>query len=152
MIHRLLFALPVLGLGACAGTPPPLDVATLPPTEETKDWDGWGKDENLAARVQGQPMSGDAIKARLTGRVLSGCYASGNAFSEILGNDGVVRAPQTGDPLAKYQIQGDKLCFAYPSQSQQCYTVSADPKGLYFYTAGGFDLVAATACPIPLDS
>ncbi|MEM9839329.1 MAG: hypothetical protein AAF830_09265 [Pseudomonadota bacterium] len=129
-------------------SPPPLDPATLPPTEETRDWDGWSKEENLAGRVKGQPMSSSDIERRLIGRVLSGCYPNGDTFSEILGEDGVVRDPRSGDALAQYQIRADQLCFAYPNRPPACYTVSSDRRGLYFYRAGGFGLVASTSCPI----
>lgn len=151
---RALLSVPamLMGVAGCMnGGPPPLDPATLPPTEEAEDWDGWSREENMAARVRGRPMQGDTIRQRLVGRVLSGCYPNGDTFSEILGDDGVVRDPRSGEPLAQYQIQADRLCFSYPNRQPACYTVSSDRRGLYFYRSGGFGLVASTACPIRED-
>ena len=141
-------SLALVVVGCVGGNPPPIDPSTLPPVQKTENWQGWGPEENLAARVEGRPLSGDQVRSRIVGRVVSGCYPNGDRFSEILGDDGVVRDPRSGEALARYQVQGNRLCFAYPNRQPACYTVSSDARGLYFYRAGGTSLVASTACPI----
>ncbi|GGY49288.1 hypothetical protein [Parvularcula lutaonensis] len=148
-MKHLPIAFGALALAACGGTPVLDDPSTLPPVEETKDWEDWGKEENIARRVEGVPLSGNAITARLVGTELTGCYPSGESFAERLTENGDVVEPGTGRLLAKYKVQNDYLCFQYPNQQPACYTVTDKGGTLYFYTAGGYRLVAASTCPIP---
>lgn len=153
MLRHSLLLLAAGALASCGSNPPPMeDTANLPPVEQAQDWENWSKDGNLARRVEGTPLTGEAITARLVGGTLSGCYPSGETFAERLTDNGQVLEAGTGRLLAKYQIQNDYLCFAYPNQQPACYTVTEKAGVLYFYTAGGFRLVAASTCPIPENS
>jgi hypothetical protein len=140
-------------LAACNAGPsaPPIDPSTLPPSERTEDWQDWGKDENLAKRVSGTPMTGEQLAARFVGGVIDGCYTNGERFSERLTEDGQVVMTAGNTPVAKYALQDDTLCFAYPEQQPACYTVTNYRGGALFYTGGGYRLVASTVCPIPDD-
>jgi len=149
MQQRLLGLISIGLLAACATSgPPPLDPSTLPPTQESENWKDWGPEQNAARGMLGTKMSGDQIRSRLTGRVLSGCFPDGSRFSEILADDGAVLQPQSGEQLATYRVDGDKLCFTYPRQAKACYRVSYDQRGLYFYRNGS-EIAASTVCPIP---
>lgn len=147
----LFAALPLLAvLSACAigGNPPPLDPSSLPPTVRSPDW---SDDDvpNAQFGFEGTRMSGDQIRARLVGRVLSGCFPDGQGFSEIIADDGSVRHPQTGEALATYRVERDRLCFTYPSRDKTCYRVFYDQRGMFFYQTGSDALSASTVCPIP---
>lgn len=147
-MHRVLLL--TLPLAACSTAAPDPDrpggfagPATRAPASPA------GSETGLSARVEGRTLGREAILNRLAGRLLSVCYPNGQMVSEILGNDGVVRDPRNGEALARYRVQADRLCFSYPNRPSNCYTVSADSRGLYFYQGAGADLVASTACPIP---
>ncbi|NNU16828.1 hypothetical protein HK107_10910 [Parvularcula sp. ZS-1/3] len=151
MIRFAVLALP-FALAACAGVSGmPVEDDDLPPVQRSENWKDWGREENVARRVSGTPLGTEALKARLVGNVLSGCYPNEQTFSERLTTDGNVIEAGTGKQLAKYAIQSDQLCFQYPNQPVACYTVTEDRDRLLFYSAGGFRLVAATGCPFPKD-
>lgn len=149
MLRLSALALP-FALAACAGVSGmPVENNNLPPVEKSENWKDWGREQNIARRVSGEPLGMEALKARLVGNVLSGCYPNGQTFSERLTTDGHVIEAGTGKQLAKYVIQNDELCFQYPNQPVACYSVTEDRGRLLFYSAGGFRLVAATGCPFP---
>jgi hypothetical protein len=131
------------------GGPPPIDTSELPPEEETEDWKDWGPEENARGRISGNVLNESTLRQRLTGQTLSGCYANGEAFSEVLREDGSVLDPSTGQVVAKYGFQSGEICFAYPEQRPACYTVTDYEGDLLFYSSGGFRGVAASTCPIP---
>ncbi|NRA30677.1 MAG: hypothetical protein HRU11_10500 [Parvularculaceae bacterium] len=141
----LLAALPLLAILSACATAPSSDSTSAGTSP------GWasGDAPNATPGFEGSRMSGEDIRARLAGRVLSGCFPDGGGFSEILADDGSVRHTQTGEALATYRIEGDRLCFTYPSRPKACYRIFADQRGLYFYQTGDSALSASTVCPIP---
>jgi hypothetical protein len=119
--------------------------------EETEDWEGWSKEENLARRLEGTPLQTAAIEQAFKGQVLQGCYRNGERFAERLDDDGRFYDANTGGVLGQYAITQDRLCFAYPDNRQACFLVS-ERSGRYYFYSRGYRLAAATLCPIPRDT
>jgi hypothetical protein len=145
-------ALIVALVGCAAGPqlPPPVDDAPRP-VEETRDYDNWGREENRAAReaeIDGRRLGDAEIDQAFRGRVLRGCYPSGDAFAEYLAEDGkFYDAANNNALLGQWGVQDDMLCFQYQSQQgAACFAVFAQNGTYDFYSADLSAEVASTAC------
>ncbi len=136
-------------LAACAQRTPTLpDVPAEQRAEriETPDWEGWGPEEN--AKIPGTRLTTEAIASALQGRVLRGCYPSGEKFAELLADDGrFYDALKDNTYLGDYAIRNDQLCFAYPNGQTSCFAVVRNGAQYDFYSASSQTLAASTACP-----
>lgn len=145
------------GLAACSHRAPTLPPVSTPPpiVEETRNWEDWGPEENQKAReaaIDGQRLRSDAIQSLLSGRILRGCYPSGEKFAERLDSDGrFYDALKNNEYLGTWEVRNAMLCFRYPDRAQQgledsCFAVIKTGSGYDFYSADLTEKVASTSC------
>jgi hypothetical protein len=161
---RALPILSVLILAGCAQDAklPPLDPSTLPPVEETRDWEDWGEDRTDVppggridrGQVVGEVLNAAGIRQAVSGTTLNGCYPNGERFAERLAADGVFYDASGGAStrLGEWYVgEDDTLCFRYPDRQQPaCFAVSRSDDGLHFYQPDFSAYVASTRCPMRL--
>lgn len=155
-------------LAACSqdAALPPLDPSTLPPPEETRDWEEWGEDRTdvppggriTRADVIGALLDDREIRRAVSSTTLNGCYPNAERFAERLDADGRFYdvSGQNPQPLGEWSVGEDEtLCFRYPERREAgepdaCFAVSRSEGGLHFYQPDFSAYVASTRCPMRL--
>ena len=154
MPRRLIPALLLCACASGANLPPPQQ-ETYPEPQASEDWDGWGEDRpdeppTGYATLIGSRIGADALRRRLAGQVLEGCYPDGQTFAERLAADGkFYEASGTGNgqQLGVWGFQEDMLCFQYEGQEASCFVATVADGQLHFYTPDLRRYVASTRCP-----
>lgn len=68
-------------------------------------------------------LSGEQIRAALSGNTVQGTMEGSGAYAEFYQNDGMIRADgYTG----VWAIEGDAMCFQYGSDPKSCFEVVKD--------------------------
>lgn len=120
------------------------DISPPPPEEDRRF--------QLAQSHGAVMLNDEALLVAFTGRVMRGCYPSGETFAEVLGEDG-----RFYDVLRNYAVLGswhvdhNELCFAYPERAaagkeDSCFVVLKAGNGYDFYTKDLGEKVASTKC------
>ncbi|WP_051881504.1 hypothetical protein [Parvularcula oceani] len=164
-MFRLAGAAALFALMACSQDArlPPLQDETLPPVEQSPDWEGWGEDRTDLppggrigeGDVIGVILDGDEIRAALAGTTLQGCYPNGQTFAERLAADGRFFDAADDRLLGQWSVSEDTLCFSYAEAQQagaadSCFAVSRLDDDLHFYAPDYSTYVASTRCPMRL--
>lgn len=71
----------------------------------------------------GDLATGGAIKAALVGSTLEGSMAASGAFAEYYAPDGTIHAAEYS---GLWSVKGDKMCFAYGSEPENCWSMKID--------------------------
>jgi hypothetical protein len=92
----------------------------------------------LPIRRQGGPLTGAEIKELVSGNTIKG-----TKFSEYYAPNGSIRGQEIEDAggdeeyLGTWQIDGDRLCVAFPSHSYTgCVSISSQQGGMYDFAEG----------------
>jgi hypothetical protein len=64
--------------------------------------------------------TGDQIKAAITGNTVQGSMIASGAYTEFYGADGVIKGK---DYSGKWRVDGDRMCFAYGADPENCWQV-----------------------------
>ena len=65
--------------------------------------------------------NGDAIRAALVGNTVTGSMAASGAYAEFYAPDGSLHA---ADYTGSWAVKGDKMCFAYGQDPENCWSVT----------------------------
>lgn len=67
------------------------------------------------ATIEGKPLTGDELRALVTGNTVSGRHDSGMPYSEFHSPDGRVFGHNNHDPVRDgcWQVRGDSVCYSY---------------------------------------
>ena len=63
---------------------------------------------------------GDQIKATVGGNTVQGSMVASGVYTEFYGEDGVIKGK---DYSGKWRVEGDRMCFAYGSDPENCWSV-----------------------------
>jgi hypothetical protein len=69
------------------------------------------------SQAEGEPLSGDELRALVTGNTVSGHHDSGMPYSEYHSPDGRVFGHNNHDPVKDgcWRVRGDSICYSYES-------------------------------------
>ncbi|MDB5657480.1 MAG: hypothetical protein JWS10_95 [Cypionkella sp.] len=78
--------------------------------------------------------TGDAIRSALVGNTVTGSMSASGAYAEFYAPDGSLHA---ADYTGKWAVKGDKMCFAYGQDPENCWSVVIDGAHVVWMSEAG---------------
>jgi hypothetical protein len=80
------------------------------------------------AATAADPLSGEKIKAIMSGATVEGTMSDGSTYSEFYQADGTLKAK---DYQGKWTVEADAICFVYGTDpAKMCFQVGQGAKGI----------------------
>lgn len=81
-----------------------------------------------------ETVSGDAIRAAISGNTVHGSMVASGGFEEYYAPDGAIRGP---DYIGEWSISGSEICFAYDGNPGSCWAVRLSGSNVVWVGSGG---------------
>jgi hypothetical protein len=72
------------------------------------------------AALAAELATGDQIKAAIAGNTVQGSMMTSGAYTEFYAADGAIKGK---DYAGKWRVDGDRMCFAYGTDPENCWQV-----------------------------